>query len=251
MAHESSPWNPVALSTRLLSFVHSDLSLPWYLSIISSTLLLRTTITFPIALIQRNRVDRLRSLSAILKAWESSYRKQVLRNPIPDALREKELNRLYSLKTKQLFKQYNCQPYQTFILPWTQIPLFLCMSLSLRKMAAYPVPFTWLVGENPLFPVDGFTTGGVAWFLDLTVADGLLVFPFVLGFSNFLNVEINRFGIPLTSNQKIVHNFFRVLALSMIPLAAQMPMGVTLYWTTSSLFSLWQNIYFITRTNKD
>ncbi|KAJ1568534.1 Cytochrome c oxidase assembly protein cox18, mitochondrial [Nowakowskiella sp. JEL0078] len=205
------PINPVGLANSFLLSAKDLSHAPWWAAIVGSTILLRATLTFPIALVQRQRVARLKGISNVLKGWEATLRKQVLLSNTLKSNSERTtlLNKQFKAKRKELFIANNCRPIYTFILPWAQIPLFLSMSLALRKMSAFPIPFIPHVG-----PVtEGFTTGGILWFTDLSLADSTLIFP-----------VINRFGLPLTTSQKYSHNFFRFLALSMIPMATHTPM---------------------------
>lgn len=91
---------------------------------------------------------------------------------------------------------------------------------------------------------EALAEGGVLWFADLTMADGTLVLPWLLGLANLANIELNvlRHAAQATDRQRLVTNFFRFLALLMIPVASNVPAGLCLYWTTSSLYGLGQNI---------
>lgn len=51
-----------------------------------------------------------------------------------------------------------------------------------------------------------------------------------------------------TTTQKVLTNIFRVISLLFIPIAAQAPMALGLYWFTSSWYSVAQNIAF--RSNR-
>lgn len=67
---------------------------------------------------------------------------------------------------------------KSFLLPWFQIPLFICMSFSLRGMVISPEL------------VDSLSAGGFGWVTDLTARDPTMIFPIAIGMSNFLNVEV-------------------------------------------------------------
>lgn len=52
--------------------------------------------------------------------------------------------------------------------------------------------------------------------------------------------------IPVNSRiQKYATNFFRVLSVAMVPIAAYVPSGLCLYWVTSSAFGLVQNLLIL------
>ncbi|KAI8839951.1 hypothetical protein BC829DRAFT_26764 [Chytridium lagenaria] len=84
----------------------------------------------------------------------------------------------FQSKVKEVYKLYDCQPWKTFLLPFTQLPLFIAVSFSLRRMAAFPLPFF----ETPPSPVPGFNTEGMLWFIDLAAPDPTLCCRCLSGF---------------------------------------------------------------------
>jgi inner membrane protein COX18 len=48
----------------------------------------------------------------------------------------------------------------------------------------------------------------------------------------------------MTTKQKAWTNAFRLLSIAFIPIAAQAPMAIGLYWMTSAWYSVAQNIAF-------
>ncbi|KAG0260699.1 Cytochrome c oxidase assembly protein cox18, mitochondrial [Actinomortierella ambigua] len=97
------------------------------------------------------------------------------------------------------------------------------MSLAIRGMAGYPLPF---LGDSSLSVEPDFATGGALWFLDLTAADPTWITPVAVGAATLLNVELNgrMLNKTPTRNQIIFRNVFRVMAVSMIPIAHEAPM---------------------------
>lgn len=152
----------------------------------------------------------------------------------------------YKNKVRELYNKHQCHPLKTFLLPWIQVPLFVSMSLALRKMAAWPIPF-FDNASSPLVAVDGFETGGVFWFLDLTVADPTVLLPLAVGGLHLANVQLNMNAMENkqhhpTPFQRALKLVLQGLAVAMIPVATQVPAVLALYWTTSAAFSLVQNI---------
>ncbi|XP_062350058.1 translation initiation factor IF-2 isoform X5 [Cinclus cinclus] len=89
-----------------------------------------------------------------------------------------------------------------------------------------------------------FSSGGVLWFTDLTVPDSTWILPVSLGLVNLLVVEIfaSQRKMPVSQFQKLVTNFFRVVSVVMIPIAATVPSSMALYWLSSSLVGLCHNL---------
>ncbi|KAJ3004545.1 Cytochrome c oxidase assembly protein cox18, mitochondrial [Thoreauomyces humboldtii] len=208
----------------------------------------------------------------VLKAWEETFKMQMKRSQAdgvasPVAVRNMQqmviidtdvphitlYSRLlipshappleqYKAKASSLYSLYRCHPLKTLLLPWTQIPLWITVSLSLRSMAAFPAPFL----ETPVAAVEGFATGGTSWFVDLAAQDPTMIFPLSIGFMHLCNIELNRSMVRATGRKDnlLLTSFFRALSILIIPVATQVPMALNLYWATSAAFSLTQNLGF-------
>ncbi|KAG0006491.1 Cytochrome c oxidase assembly protein cox18, mitochondrial [Modicella reniformis] len=184
------------------------------------------------------------ALTPVLQAWLETLKTSV---GIDHKLKGRdystfnmEIQNVYRAKVKELYSANRCNPRVSFLLPWVQIPLFITMSLTIRGMAGYPLPF---LGESSLPVEPGFAEGGVLWFTDLAASDPMWIMPIAVGATNLLNVELNGLMMSKTPtrNQVIFRNFFRVLAVSMIPIAHEAPMAICLYWLSSGLYSVIQN----------
>ena len=58
----------------LITWTHSSMGLPWWLSIAVSTLAIRSVITAPLQLKLQSRIQRFKSTQNLLKAWKSSLK---------------------------------------------------------------------------------------------------------------------------------------------------------------------------------
>ncbi|KAI9093125.1 60Kd inner membrane protein-domain-containing protein [Phlyctochytrium arcticum] len=198
LQESSLSFSPVAFTETALILAQSSTGLPWWLTIIGFTTALRLTITFPLAVQQRRRMARLASLAPVIKAWEATFRQMLKRRGGPEGVSVAEVKSLYRNKTRELFKTYNCHPIKTIILPLAQIPLWITTSLALRRMAAFPSP--WL--DTPSSPVDGFTTGGTSFFVDLSATDPTMIFPIAIGAMYLMNVEV---GYVMAFNSTLIY----------------------------------------------
>lgn len=88
------------------------------------------------------------------------------------------------------------------------------------------------------------TKEGLLWFSDLTVPDPTFTLPLVFGLTNLAIIEImslSRVKAP-GKLQKFLTNFFRVFTILMTAIATQVPSCLTVYWMTSSVYGLVQNL---------
>jgi inner membrane protein COX18 len=182
----------------------------WCFTIITGSLVLRSLVTFPLKLQSHNRQVRLSLLQPLLTKNNQ----------------------------KELTKKYNCSPGKTILYSLSQIPLFILVSITLRKMVA--VKFLWL--DTPDIPLDGMLTGGMLWFENLAVSDPTLITPLILGALHFANFRFLVFQNK--RHNSIWLSVSSLLALASIPIATHVPMALSLYWLTSATFSLAQNFCF-------
>ncbi|KAF9109791.1 Cytochrome c oxidase assembly protein cox18, mitochondrial [Mortierella sp. AM989] len=247
LLHEPTNVNAVLASTHyILEGIHST-GLPWWATIFCATFLLRTAITTPVAIYQQRAVGRMMALTPVLQAWLETLKTSV---GIDHKLKGRdfatfnsEIQDAYRAKVKELYSTHRCNPRVSFMLPWVQIPLFITMSLTIRGMAGYPLPF---LRDSSLPAEPGFADGGTMWFTDLAASDPTWIMPIAVGAVNLLNVELNALMMSKTPtrNQVIFRNIFRALAITMIPIAHEAPMAICLYWMSSGSYSVIQNLAF-------
>ncbi|XP_017587519.1 cytochrome c oxidase assembly protein COX18, mitochondrial [Corvus cornix cornix] len=135
----------------------------------------------------------------------------------------------------ELYVRDNCHPFKATLLLWVQIPMWVCVSLALRNCS---------VGALGSAVQEQFSSGGALWFTDLTAPDSTWILPVSLGLVNLLVVEIfaSQKNPQVSRFQKLVTNFFRVVSVVMIPIAATVPSSMALYWLSSSLVGLSHNL---------
>ncbi|KAI8976532.1 60Kd inner membrane protein-domain-containing protein [Pilobolus umbonatus] len=240
---------PVILSAneQILTSIHTS-GLPWWATLISSTVILRSVMTLPIAVYQQRSIGKMIALAPMVQSWGETLKVKIANeskhNQWSYSQYQKELQKQYSKKVKSIYAEYGCSRWKLLLLPWIQIPLFVSMSLTLRHMTAFPLPY---FGQTSSLPVEGLSEGGLSWFTDLTVTDPTMILPVLIGTGNLLNVELNAWyarGKQQTTTQKTMTNAFRVLSVAFIPIAANVPMAMCLYWTTSAWYSVLQNVCF-------
>jgi inner membrane protein COX18 len=131
------------------------------------------------------------NLAPMVQSWAETLKVQVAKESQqqgwPYTKYQQELQKQYSKKVKSIYAHHGCARWKILLLPWVQIPLFVSMSLTLRHMTAYPLP--WL-GQTAETAALGLSEGGLAWFMDLTAVDPTMVVPVMIGAGNLINVEV-------------------------------------------------------------
>ncbi|XP_062542231.1 cytochrome c oxidase assembly protein COX18, mitochondrial [Armigeres subalbatus] len=236
---------PVAYCQQSLVELHDLSGLPWWASIILSTVLLRTVVTMPLAIYQNKIVARLEKISLEMPDIVKQLKMETAVAIKKFDWTEKEAQIMYNHSLKKqwnnLVVRENCHPAKTMILLWGQIPLWIMMSVSIRNMVQM-LPDPSSIDAQVTFTE--LTLGGFGWIPNLTVVDESLILPVAMGLINLLIIEIQSASRKSESSklQRVFTNMFRGLSILMIPIAATVPSCLCLYWVTSSACGLGQNL---------
>ncbi|KAF8430145.1 60Kd inner membrane protein-domain-containing protein [Tirmania nivea] len=274
---QSTSTSLTALTTLATPLTTTGLA-PWYLLLPLSALVLRTTTTLPLTLYARRICISLITLRPLLSAWGrvigTAVAKSKTDTPLTPFEWERQTREKAKLKEKELQKIFDCESWKGY-LPILQIPVWVVASLTLRGMTTEPSSVT-AARNSPLAPLTGeeevtgavastatassspgylqslldsipleptFSHGGALWFPDLLAPDPFYFLPIMLSLSMFANIEFQALQYPPTTNRgRMVKNILRAFALGVIPVTIQTPVALTLYWLSSSLYSLVQNI---------
>ncbi|XP_064384672.1 mitochondrial inner membrane protein OXA1L-like isoform X2 [Halichondria panicea] len=136
------------------------------------------------------------------------------------------LTAIANKKLLDLYREHKCSPLKLALTPFVQIPIFISFFIALRRMAAAPV--------------ESMKTGGTLWFTDLTQHDPYYVLPFIS--CGLLLATIEMGGEAGVSNPQMekMKTFFRAFTILLIPITAQFPTGLFMYWLPSSIYSIAQ-----------
>lgn len=180
----------LAANESILYSIH-NMGMPWWATIVASTVMLRTSMTLPIAIYQQRSVGKMINLAPMVQSWAETLKVQVAKESRqygwPYQKYQQELQKQYRQKVNTIYSHHGCGRWKMLLLPWVQIPLFVSMSLTLRHLTAFPLP--WL-GQTSSEPASGLSEGGLAWFIDLTAVDPTMVVPVMIGAGNLINVEV-------------------------------------------------------------
>ena len=244
---QEAPATTVHLAQSVLQHVHDHSHLPWWAVILGSTFALRSAVTLPLAVYQQKVLAKMELLMPTLKEYQEAVKHNVIvrcrRANLPVEEANRRIRKEARKVTKELYSQEGCHPLKMAILPWVQLPLWIVISFALRNMTGSYLSAT----PPPPHVLQAFHTEGALWFPDLTLPDPYTILPVLLVVTNLLNIELHALKRKTASPariQRVMSNVFRLLTLGMGLVAAQMPAGMTLYWSMSSTYGLLQNIAF-------
>lgn len=234
----------VAMQDVLLS-VNSFTGLPWWATIMSTTLLLRLLITLPLARQQAVTVSKIELLQPTINEIVEALKHNITikgkraNKPVEEVNREFRMEA--RLHIKDIYKRDNCNPLKLYLLPWAQLPLWILISLALRNISGFFPKGADQEGANLCHP--DLITGGFGWITDLSSSDPYCILPLIIGMTNFINIELNTLRKKEPSKRQIViTRVFRSLTVAMVFFASQVPSAMSLYWATSSSYGLLQNL---------
>ncbi|CAL4070411.1 unnamed protein product, partial [Meganyctiphanes norvegica] len=230
-----------------LQAFHDMSHLPWWASIIISTVVLRTTLTLPLSIYQEYILAKVTNLRPKMDKLVIELKRETAFAIKKFGWTEKKARIMYNKSAKKIWDglivEENCHPAKAAILVVFQIPLWVSISLSLRNMASM-MPHQDTAAQILFMEM---STGGFGWIPNLTEVDHSLVIPVAFGLTNLILTE--TFVLLRLQEQskikKISTNFFRVLSIAMIPIAASVPSCVSLYWLTSSTCALVQRLILL------
>ncbi|KAJ6758934.1 MITOCHONDRIAL INNER MEMBRANE PROTEIN OXA1-RELATED [Salix koriyanagi] len=205
---------PVAVLQHAIDAVHNFTGFNWWASIVVTTLLIRSC-TLPLLINQLKATSKLSIVRPQLEEVKQRVERQGM-DPAAVSEGQKEM--------KKLFKEHGVSPFTPLKGLFIQAPVFISFFLAITNMAE---------------KVPSFKSGGAFWFVDLTTADDLYIFPVLTALTFLITVECNTQegmeGNPAAGTMK---NVSRALAAVSVPLTMSFPKAIFCYWITSNLFSL-------------
>ncbi|XP_055606874.1 cytochrome c oxidase assembly protein COX18, mitochondrial [Uranotaenia lowii] len=236
---------PVAYVQQGLVAIHDYSGLPWWASVIVSTVLLRSVVTLPLTVYQNKIVARLEKITLEMPDIVKELKKETAVAMRKFHWTEKEARIMYNTSLKKqwdkLVVRENCHPAKTMIVLWGQIPLWVIMSVSIRNLV-HMLPDPSSIEAQVAFTE--LTLGGFGWIPNLTEVDQSLILPVAMGLINLVIIEIQNAARAKEPSklQKMFTNVFRGVSVLMVPVAATVPSCLCLYWVTSSACGLAQNL---------
>lgn len=261
-----------ALTHTALTGLHSVTGLSWATILPCTALIIRVVILSPITIYTHKIRERRKPLRPLILAWAHIISRKVLQEhgkEGPTVFRKIAIKEC-SAKGKEIAKRHSAQAWKLF-LPIVQLPVFLVMIETLRKMCGmhrgllglfsdysksdkttlghgevradntlqpFTLPFEQ-EDHSVVIPLENsLAVEGALWFPDLLVPDPLLILPFALSGAVFLNIyyqSILAKGVTESKWQTRIQNILKIIALAIGPLTLQVPSGILIYWISSSL----------------
>lgn len=214
--------SPVGWLTNLLEFVGTHTGLPWWGTIVATTLLLRLLIS-PAHLGGQKNAIRLANIQPEMKRNMDDIKH------FKAAGDQMQMQKAV-LATQKLIRDNNASPFGSLKPIAIQLPLMFCFYLALNRIATAGA--------------ESFAHGGPFWTPDLTVTDPTWILPAVSTLATFAVAELG-FKVGTTTQtdpaqQQMMKYIFRGFMPILGYISSTFPSGVLVYWATTNLFSLAQ-----------
>jgi YidC/Oxa1 family membrane protein insertase len=178
---------------------------PWWLAIAMLTVVVRTFL-FPLTIRQVKSMRKVQDLK-----------------PAMDELREehKDDPKMLQQEMMKLYRERGANPLGGCLPIFVQLPIFLVLYYTIREFDK----------------LESFRTGGLLWFQDLTVYDPLYILP-VLYIATMMVAQ----EIAMKNTAPEQKRIMRFLPLVFGIVLLRFPAGLFVYWVTSNVISIVQNL---------
>lgn len=188
---------------------------PWWLTIVGTTMAFRVVLS-PVMIYTMRRSAAIQSAKPKLEQFQAEIKELMSSGQRERAMEEQA-------KLMAFMRDEGISPWKTMLGPLFQLPVFLSLFFGIRK----------LVEIEP-----SLVTGGLAWFVDLTLSDPTYVLPVLTSSSMLAVMELGAESGGSTAVSPMMKNVFRGMCLISIPVTSQFPTAVICYWLTSNVYSV-------------
>jgi YidC/Oxa1 family membrane protein insertase len=220
-AWEPTWYNLADHAVNAVHGMHDFTGLHYAGSIVAVTCALRFAI-LPVAVRAQRAASRMGHLQPELALIKKRY--EALGTPTQAE------QKAFAESMRSLFKKYEVSPFAAMAGPLIQAPLFIGMFFGMKKMPE-------------LFGTE-MSTGGVAWFTDLTVPDPTYILPVACGMSFLATIESGKEQM-IDGNPEygpILVNAFRGMCFVMVPVMTTFPAVMLCYWVPNNFITLVQSV---------
>lgn len=195
---------------QAIKFLNENAFHNWGLSIIGITIIIKV-ILLPLTLKQ-----------------DKSMREMKKIQPEVDKLREELKNKPEELNKRimELYKEHKVNPFGGCFPVLFQLPILWALFAVLRR-----------TGDNAVIPTDAIFLG-----FHLNLPDPYYVLPVLNGVIAFVQQKL--MSANNSQSNKAAEKMMYFMPIMLFVISAKMPLGLQIYWTTSSFFSFAQQ-YFI------
>lgn len=198
----------------ILNGMHDITGLPWWLSIVLSTIAIRSML-MPVTIYTMRSSAKMQ----VLKPDIERYREQVM------AAAKSGDRTLANAKQKEMqefMSQAGIAPGRVLMGPLIQFPVFISFFISIRRLAE----------ADP-----SFVTGGISWFENLSVMDPYYILPVVCGVTLLGMTELGG-DTGQTKMTPQMKNIMRGVGVLSIPMTYWFPAAVFCYWIPNNALSM-------------
>lgn len=178
---------------------------PWWLSIMMLTVVVRTVL-FPLTIRQVKSMRKMQDLKPAMDKLRAEHKDE------PQVLQQEMM---------KLYREGGANPLGGCLPIFVQLPIFLVLYYTIREFDK----------------LESFRTGGLLWFQDLTVYDPLYILPVLYIATMMVSQEI---AMQNTAPEQ--KRIMRFLPLVFGIVLLRFPAGLFVYWVTSNVISIFQNL---------
>jgi len=202
-----------------MEFMHIDLGLPWWQTIVGTTVCLRIFV-LPFMIIAQKNMAHLNNHQPTLQKLQVEAALCSIRGEV-----DKEKFANDGLHNYMI--EHKCHPARNM---WPMIVNGICMTsmfFGLRGMTNAPVV--------------SMTTGGAAWFKDLVAVDPTFILPLTAAGTIGLMMYLGADGLNLDTMPPIMKKILILMPIVSIPVMLSFPAALGVYWVTNNMISLVQS----------
>jgi len=214
---------------QFLYSMHDLTGLPWWATIMGTGLLMRGVL-LPLGVYTVRNTAKMATLKPHIEAIKNKSAQRDVTQM--DAADKMKVRKEAQAELAALWKKSGVHPMRSLAVGLAQAPFFIYFFWTLRRMSE---------------TCPDFHTGGTLWFPDIAIADPVYGLPCFTTLCFLANTELMRWlsiraGAELGRQQVIMGWFIRGLAFVLLPLTANFPAAVHLYWATSNASSALQTM---------
>ncbi|KAG8962397.1 Mitochondrial inner membrane protein oxa1 [Tulasnella sp. 408] len=214
-------WSPAGLVQTLLEQIHVHTGMPWWATIISLAAVVRISM-LPIHIRVTANNTRMAYITPKVKEATEAIQKAKENKDQAELMKA-------AMQMRQLYATAGASPL-VGMLGLVQVPVALGMFFGVK----------WMCN----LPVESMTTGGLAWFTDLTAADPTYVLPAVSTAAIIAMLRLSSADTPKTPETAHMSNGFTILSLIGFPFLANLPAGVMIYFISNGALQAVQAAIF-------
>ncbi|KAI9831448.1 MAG: hypothetical protein M1819_005047 [Sarea resinae] len=171
-------------------------------------------------------------------------------------------------KRSEIFRRWDVQVWKSFLVTSGQIPIFLLMIETLRRMSGFGTGILGMIShpfdsslygqadrstvleelsQSATVPIEqSFSTGGILSFENLLLPDTALALPFVLSASVLANLYLAQWNIrgERSTMMRRIDKITKMVALALGPLTLHFPSALVIYLISNSVYSGVQQMVF-------